>query len=100
MEWAIGEAHCALGLAIVLAQEGPSGCAVAQRSPAQQLWAASEPHNHAVLHEAPVLAPDHCPTASRHDHRLEGHELLQDVHSSEVMPKELSVIKARKCSSL
>jgi len=30
-----------------------------------------------MMHEAPVLRPDHCAPTSRHHHCFEGHELLQ-----------------------
>ena len=48
--------HCLRCLSIVLAEQRPAGCAVPQRSPAEQLGATGEPHDHTVLHVAPILS--------------------------------------------
>ncbi len=43
----------------------------------QKLWGSIKPYDDTMLHVAPVLPSDDCPTASCYDALGEGHQLLQ-----------------------
>ncbi len=43
----------------------------------QKLWGSIKPYDNTMLHVAPVLPSDDCPTASCYDALGEGHQLLQ-----------------------
>ncbi len=43
----------------------------------QKLWGSIKPYDNTMLHVAPVLPSDDCPSASCYDALGEGHQLLQ-----------------------
>lgn len=50
---------------------------LSQNMTGQKLWGSIKPYDDAMLHVAPVLPSDDCPTASCYDAFGEGHQLLQ-----------------------